>query len=185
MSPATKNQRTDTLSLLLAGLEAGMAGAFAMLLWLGLSSAWSHRSFWTAENLLATVFYGDAAIRRGFAWSTVTGLALYVSIYSLLGAMFAVAMRERLPRMRLGLIAVLFGLCWYYVSFGVIWRHLSPLVTLLHVQRATILGHVIYGIFLGRFPAHLPVEPNVLTVEVPQPVAFPEGSGEPPSLPEP
>src|ERR1051326_458936 len=114
METATEKQRAGTLSAVLAGLQAGMLGACWMLAWLGISAKWQLRSFWTAENLMASVFYGDRAIRSGFAERTLSGLALYLLLYSSLGALFAVLVTDRLPRFRLVVVSVLFAMCWYY-----------------------------------------------------------------------
>ena len=91
MAAATERRPAKFLTAFLAGLQAGMVGVWWMLAWMGASAVWQRRSFWTPENLMASVFYGDAAIRPGFAASTVSGLALYVLLYSLLGAGFAMA----------------------------------------------------------------------------------------------
>ena len=156
MDAAIEGRRPSALSAFLAGLQAGMLGVCWMLAWMGASAVWQRRSFWTAENLMASVFYGNAAIRRGFAGTTVSGLALYLLLYSLLGAGFAMVVRGRLPRLRAALLSVVFALGWYYLSFHAIWRSVAPLITLLHVERPTVLGHVIYGALLGRFPVYLP-----------------------------
>ena len=154
MDAATESSRPRLLSAFLAGLQGGMLGVLCMLAWLGLSATWQQRSFWTAENLMATVFYGHRAIRSGFAGETVSGLAVYVALYSLLGAVFAALLRDRLPRLRTFLLALVFALGWYYLSFRVLWRSIMPLVALLHVQGTTAFGHLIYGAMLGRYPAH-------------------------------
>jgi hypothetical protein len=143
------------LAALLAGLQAGMLGACWMLVWLGVSSAWQRRSFWTAANLMATLFYGDRAIRDGFARSTLSGVAVYILLYSTLGALFALALRSRLPRLRLFLVSVAFALAWYYVSFTLLWKAAIPLVTLLHSAQPMILGHLVFGACLGRYPVYL------------------------------
>ena len=155
MDTAMENRRPGTFSAILAGLEAGMLGACWMLVWLGISAKWELRSFWTAENLMASVFYGDGAIRAGFAAKTLSGLALYLLIYSILGSLFAAAVADRLPRFRIVLLAMLFGLGWYYLSFRLLWRNVMPLVALLHSTRTTALGHAIYGAVLGRYPVYL------------------------------
>ena len=154
MDAATESSRPRSLSAFLAGLQGGMIGVLCMLAWLGISATWQQRSFWTAENLMATVFYGNRAIRSGFAGETVSGLAVYVALYSFLGALFAALLRDRLPRLRTFLLALVFALGWYYLSFRVLWRSVMPLVALLHVQGTTAFGHLIYGAVLGRYPAH-------------------------------
>jgi hypothetical protein len=139
-----------------------------MLAWLGLSAKWQTRSVWTSENLMASMFYGSTAIRRGFASETLAGLAVYLLVYSLLGALLAAVMRDRYPRLLVTLVSVLFALGWYYLSFHVIWKAVSPLVTLLHVERATIVGHLLYGTLLARYPVYLKdSEENVVTPTAP------------------
>jgi hypothetical protein len=132
-------------SALLAGLQSGVLGALAMLAWLGVSARWQRRGFWTAANLMASCFYGDTAIRSGFSSSTVSGLALYLVLYGLLGAAFGLLVARRARGLRLALLALLFALAWYYLAFGLLSRKLAPLVALLHSERPTVLGHLIYG----------------------------------------
>ena len=131
-----------------------------MLLWLGVSAVWQRRSFWTAENLMASAFYGDGAIRSGFATRTLSGIALYLVLYSLLGALFAAVAGDRMPRLRVVLVSLLFALSWYYLSFRLIWKSVMPLVALLHSAQPTAVGHFVYGAVLGRYPAFLPQPPK-------------------------
>ncbi len=114
MVDATERRPANALSAFLAELQAGMLGVWWMLAWMGAGAVWQRRSFWTPENLMASVFRGNAAIRPGFVAGTVSGLALYVLLYSLLGAGFAMARRGRLPLPppRLALASVAFALLW-------------------------------------------------------------------------
>jgi len=132
-----------------------MLGILWMLAWLGISASWQQRSFWTAENLMASGFFGARSIHDGFASKTLSGLALYVVLYSVLGGLLAVVLRDRLPRPRTLLVSIAFAVAWYYVSFHLIWKSIMPLVALLHVERSTVLGHLVYGTILGRYPAYL------------------------------
>jgi hypothetical protein len=155
MGPATQSGRQRDFSSVLAGLQAGMAAAFVMLGWLGFSSALERRSFWAPENLMASAISGRSPIRSGFAFSTVSGLSLYLGLYGLLGALFALLVGGKLRHLRLLLFGAFFGLCWYYLSFRLIWKNVSPLVTLLHDEHPTMLANVIYGMMLARFPLYL------------------------------
>ncbi len=159
MPIATESRRESTLSLLLAGLQAGMIGALMLLAWMGFSATMQRRSFWTAANLMGSVFHGGDAVHRGFSSSTLSGLAFYLLLYSLLGSLFAVALRLRLPSLRRRLVAVLFAICWYYFFFRLASRPFAPLIDLLHVENTTIIGHLIYGTVLGRYPAFLEKKP--------------------------
>src|SRR5579871_5380158 len=105
------------LATALAGLEAGTVGVLWMLAWLGLSSLWQQRSFWTPENLMSTAFDRNATLAPVFNWGTCAGLALYVLTYALLGMLFASIARDRIPRNRVMLFAVAAAVCWYYFSF--------------------------------------------------------------------
>jgi hypothetical protein len=140
---------------LLAGLQGGMVGALLMLGWLGTSAAWQQRSFWTSPNLMASAFYGKHSIHSGFASRTLTGVALYLTIYPLLGALVAVVLRDRLSRVRTTLLCMMCALLWYYASFRWMWEHVMPLVALLHAERPTMIGHLIYGLWLARYPEYL------------------------------
>jgi hypothetical protein len=155
MEPATESHRTSGLSAAAAGLQAGMLGVWWMLVWMGLNDVFQRRSFWTSENLMASAFYGDRAIRAGFALRTVSGLALYVALYSLLGLIFAFVLNDRIPRLRTFLLCAAFGMVWYYVSFHILWKSILPLVALLHSSQSTAVGHLLYGSVLGRYPAYL------------------------------
>lgn len=103
---------------------------------------------------MASVFWGGDAIREGLAPTTFSGLALYLVLYSLLGAGFAAAIGNRLPPLRLALAGILFGLLWYSLSFRLIWKSVAPLVSLLHIATPTIWGHAIYGALLARYPVY-------------------------------
>jgi hypothetical protein len=159
MEAATEVRAAGAISAGLAGLQAGMLGAIGMLAWFGLSAKWQLRSFWTAENLMASAFWGSDAVRSGFGFRSVAGLSLYLLLYSLLGALFALVLRDRVRPTRALLLGVVFALAWYYLSFRLLYERTLPLVALLHVERQTILGHLVYGTFLGRYPAYLPKPP--------------------------
>ncbi len=160
MEPATRRYPPNAFFVPLAGLEAGMVAALVFLAWMSVTAILEHRSFWTPENLMASVFYGGAAIRAGLVSTTFSGLALYLLLYSLLGALFAAAFRNRLSRLRLTLAGILFGLCWYFLSFRLIWSSVAPLITSLHIVRTTMWGHAIYGALLARYPVYTAMEPG-------------------------
>jgi hypothetical protein len=166
MEVATETHPRQRFSIPLAGLQAGMLAALCMLLWMGSTSIWQRRSFWTTENLLASAFYGGSSVRDGFSGRTLSGLALYLLVYSLLGCLWAACVRLKLPPRRLVLASIAIGLVWYYLSFHVIWKALSPLVTLLHPERPTMLGHVLYGAVVARFPLYVARKAEPIAVAV-------------------
>src|ERR1017187_7712457 len=156
MDAATESQSAKArLATLLAGLEGGTVGVLWMLTWLGASSVWQQRSFWTPENLMATAFDRNSTLAPAFTWATCGGLALYVLIYGILGAVFSSVLRDRVPRKRVMLWAVIFALAWYCFSFRWTFRFVLPLVALLHVEHPTLVGHLLYGTMLGRYPVYV------------------------------
>jgi hypothetical protein len=150
----------SALAVFLAGLQAGMVAVLWMLAWLGVSAMWQRKSFWSAENLMASVLAGNSAIRNGFAASTMSGIALYLLIYSLLGAVFALLVRNRFTERGTLLVGIFYSVGWYSLWFRGLGQALMPLVWLLHSERATVFGHVIFGVLLPRFPSFLPAGPK-------------------------
>ncbi len=181
MNASTAHRPANPLAVFLAGLQAGMIGICWMLAWLGLSAMGQRRSFWTAENLIATVFHGDAAIRPGFGSTTLSGIALYLLVYSLLGAAFAAGVRNRFTGLGTVLFGVLCSVGWYWLWFRAIGQTAMPLVWLLHAENSTAFGHVIFGALMARFPAYLPKpEPPVEHPAPEAPVAEQAGEMTPP-----
>lgn len=142
---------------MLVGLQSGTLAALAMLGWLAMASALYRRSIWSVPNILASTFYGDSALRNGFVSTTISGIALYFVIYGLFGALFGLAVQHRWRPLRITFIAVAASLGWYYLSFGLIWKSLNPLVVLYTHDQPMLIGHIIYGVLLGRYPVFLKV----------------------------
>jgi hypothetical protein len=165
MNASTARQPANPLTIFLAGLQAGMMGICWMLAWMGVSAVEQRRGFWTAENLMASIFHSDAAIRRDFSSSTVSGLAVYLLIYSLLGAAFAFAIRNRFTSLGTVLLGILFSVGWYCLFFRVLGQTAMPLVWLLHPERSTAFGHVIFGAVIARFRNFLPAEKSAAAAE--------------------
>jgi hypothetical protein len=167
MDSMTERVPANVLVVLLAGLQAGMVAAFWMLVWLGVSAMWTRRSFWSAANTMATVLYGDAAIHPGFDSTTPAGIALYLVLYSLIGAAFALLVRQRLTGLGTLLAAILYSMVWYWFWFRFLALRAMPLVWLLHPERSTQFGHVVFGALLARFGDYLPrVKKETAVVEV-------------------
>lgn len=158
----------------LAGFEAGMSGSLVMLLCLGLASVWYRHSVWHAANVMASTFYGDSVIGPGFTRHTLSGLAVYLILYSLFGALFGATMYgSNWSRLRLALLGMLAAVAWYYLWFGLVWPRVNPLVQIYTHDRPMFWGHLLYGAMLGRFPIYLsrltaaPAVPGPPTVEAP------------------
>jgi hypothetical protein len=142
--------------LALAGIQAGIVGGLILLGYLALDSAWHRRSIWTIPNLMSSTFYGESAFRPGFSARTSAGLALLLFIYGLLGALFALVIRDHGSRMRVTVLGLIFATGWFFLSFEFLWNHVNPLVRLYSPDRAMLVGHLLFGGVLGRrFPVYL------------------------------
>src|SRR6059036_69653 len=81
----------STIHLFMAGVQSGVLGGLFMIVWLALLSLLQGRSAWSIPNLLASTFYGEAAMRHGFRWATLSGVALHVIVSALAGVLFGMA----------------------------------------------------------------------------------------------
>jgi hypothetical protein len=141
--------------LVMAGLECGVLGGVFMLVWLGLVSILQGRSVWSIPNLLASTFYGEAALRRGFRWTTLSGVAIHVILTVAAGIVFALAVNGMANRGRAMLLGLGAGMAWYFLSMGVFWKYVNPMVPLYSRGMGMFLAHVGLGLFLGSFPRFL------------------------------
>src|ERR1700737_3859992 len=97
------NERSRLLQAI-AGVESGVLGGTLMLVWLGLLSFLQGRSVWSISNLLASTFYGEAALRRGFRWTTLSGVALHLMMTAIAGLVFGLAVGGIASRSRVMLL---------------------------------------------------------------------------------
>src|SRR6266542_21299 len=154
MDPGNTPRRTVT-NYLLAGMETGVIAVLVMLCWLGVSAIWYRKTFWTAANLAASIFYGESALRNRFTAHTFSGLALYMLLYGSLGMLFGLAIQDRRRSLRITSLGILLALGWYFLLFGWIWKHWYPLIALYTQDRPMFAGHVLFGWILGRYPGNV------------------------------
>ena len=137
------------LNAALAGIESGILGAAAMLAWMAAVSLLYGRSIWHYPTLLATTFYGDDALRRGFRWMTVSGLAVHAVSGALLGVMFSVALTAFPERTRTVVLGMLTAVGWHYAGRLAWWNWVNPIVPQYSPEAAVLFGHVVLGVVLG------------------------------------
>jgi hypothetical protein len=138
----------------LAGLEAGVWAGVAMLGWLALTAAWSHHSIWEAPNRLGALFYGAAAWREGFHAGTSAGLAFHLFTSAVVGLLFGCLAREGRNRLRTGLLGILTGLGWFYLTYAWFWRRLLPLGSEMPPP-SLLAAYLVFGVGLGCYPGRL------------------------------
>jgi hypothetical protein len=139
----------------LAGLQTGISGTLAMLIWLAIASVWSRRSVWWIPNLVASAFYGDVSMRYGSGFYTIVGLAMIVFLYGLVGLFFGLFLREHPGGFRLFCFALLVALAVNWALLRWFWRGANPIAHLYAPDTQILLGNWLYGCFLARYPATL------------------------------
>src|SRR2546427_13266923 len=123
MASGDYSSARSKINLVMAGLEAGVLGGLFMMAWLATLSLLQGRSIWSIPNLLASTFYGEAALRRGFRWTSLSGLALHVIVSAAAGLLFGFAVSGIANRgrgMGLGFAA---GIAWDFLWVGLLWEY--------------------------------------------------------------
>src|SRR6266849_5152335 len=152
---ASGNHGSAKVLQAVAGVESGILGGALMLVWLGLLSFLQGRSIWSIPNLLASTFYGEAALRRGFRWTSLSGLALHVIVSATAGLLFGLAVSGIANRGRVMVLGLAAGIAWYFLCVGLLWKYVNPMVPLYARGGGMFLGHLGMGIFLGSFARYL------------------------------
>ena len=147
------DRRGTQLRHALAGLQAGIVGALAMVVWLAVAAASSRRSFWMIPNLYATTFYGARVYVNQYTRGSLSGLAVMLVICGVAGMVWGVTWRDQ-QRPFMGLFGALSGLVVYYILFDVILHYTSPLVPLYAPERQVQFGYLLWGIALARSPIY-------------------------------
>src|SRR5215471_2048506 len=91
MQAGDHNSASSRILRMVAGIESGVLGGVFVLGWLAMAAVAQGRSAWSMPTLLASTFYGEAAIRRGLRWSTLSGVALHVTLSACVGLLFGLA----------------------------------------------------------------------------------------------
>ncbi|MBA3973127.1 MAG: hypothetical protein C0504_02785 [Candidatus Solibacter sp.] len=138
----------------IAGLDAGLAGAAALIAWFAAGSILGGGLWFSRLNLAAAPFFGDSVFTSGPGWHTAVGAALLLLVYSLLGAAYGL-----LPASREGWLNLMTALGYaglvHLCADAWLWKRLHPFAHPYYAPLAVAPGHLIYGLFLWRFPARL------------------------------
>ena len=149
-----EHSKTDSRATLelsaLAGLETGVIGGAAMLLFLFAHSILRGQFWWGYANLLGSVAYGSSALWRGLGRATLAGIALQLLLSGLLGVLFGVCFARTRGRALSLLLGLSSGAIWFLVVYWIVFRRIGPLIPVYSSRPATLLGHMILGLVLSR-----------------------------------
>lgn len=146
---------------LLGGIEAGVIGGIAMLIFLVSGTLWRGDPWWIPSNLLGSTFYGARALTAGPGRATLAGGALHIFMTGSIGGAFGLVCGGIRSRHRLVLLGMLAGLLWQVLADAVLWRSINPMIPLYSPQPAALFSHALFGACLGylagpvvpKFPA--------------------------------
>ena len=137
----------------MGGAQAGLAGGIAMILSAALLAGVKDYDIWFQLKSIAGLVLGPSAIAQaGFvAGPVLLGLAMHLALSALLGAIFAIGMRQvlRLPSdfgvpVMAGLV---FGLLLWMGAFLALPTLLPQLIAV--YAPAFIIQHIVYGTVTG------------------------------------
>jgi hypothetical protein len=137
----------------LAGLQAGVLGGLAMLLYLSLDAI-LHRQRWlTPEVLLSTAVYGNSVIWHASAKAVLAGVSVQLVAAGLAGALcgyvFEWIRGDGLTALFTGL-GFAFG--WYLFWHFLLLPKVAPLVAAYASRESAIAAHLLLGLMLSRIP---------------------------------
>ena len=176
-------KESGRLRYALAGLQAGVLGATAMLAVFLFAGRLTRRPVWLVPNLLATTFHGAGAYTAQFTTSTLTGVAFLFVLYGLLGAAWGLLWKDR-PVKGLWMGGAVAGYLVYLLFSDVLWKWLNPYFTVYAPEMQLRVAHVIWGALLGQSPRYAASIGRALNP--PEPAKLPEpdrSADEPPPLP--
>jgi hypothetical protein len=139
----------------LAGLETGITGALAMLVWLAAGSVWTRHSIWWVPNLVASVIYGPGSLRDGAGVYTAVGAAMVLTLYGLVGVVFGEFLGARPGGFRLFCFSLIIAMAVDWAVLHWFWNGANPVGHLYAPEGQILMGHLLFGCFLARYPARL------------------------------
>jgi hypothetical protein len=136
----------------LAGLQTGITGALAMLIWLGIGSVWTRHSLWWIPNLVAAAVYGQTSLRNGPGVYTAVGAAMVFAAYGLIGVCYGEVLGERRGGLRLFCLSLIVALTVYWAALRWFWQVANPIGHFYAPERQIFVVHLLFGCFLASYP---------------------------------
>lgn len=144
--------RRNLLPRLLAGLEVGILGGLAILVWFFVLSYWNFREPWALLNLFSASLRNSGTWVYGFASSTWTGMAAHLFVCGSLGIFIGWVLPRPTAGTKVSLSGLAFGVIVSLLVYEFVWRKYVPSLGEYVAPAAGIVVHLIFGMCLAQFP---------------------------------
>jgi len=134
----------------LAGLENGVLGSLAMIVWFAGTAVRDNLHWWAMPNLVASTVLGSSVFRAGLGKATVTGISVFIFAGGLLGAGHGLVARDFRGYWRSAALGVAVSLIWHALFYSSVFGSTTRLLAAYAPQPSTFAAHLVFGLVLGR-----------------------------------
>lgn len=146
--------RRNLPARLLAGLQMGIAGGLATLIWFASVSEFHFRAPWTLINLFSASFRGNPAWGYGFSFATVFGVALHLFACGSLGMLIGWMLPRPSAGSRISLTGAAFGAIVSLMVYEFFWRRQVPRLNTFTHPGVILVVHLLIGACFSQFPRY-------------------------------
>lgn len=137
--PRTRKSILDVL----VGIELGIIGGAAMLVFFALTCPLMGQPWWLIPNLFASSFYTSRLARLGPGVETLVGAAFHLMVCGLLGAVTGLTTTGG------RLFGIGIAIAWYILCYFFLWKRIAPQLLVYGSQPLLMAGFYLYGSTLG------------------------------------
>jgi hypothetical protein len=127
----------------IVGLEAGVLGGLAMLVWFAIVMPLLGQPWYLMLNLVGVRFYAQRHALLAPGLATCSGAAWIILSAGIVGSVNGLLT----PGGRLFGLAV--AASWYAISYLFVWKNLAPLIISYAPQAVVLTGFLVYGSVIG------------------------------------
>lgn len=150
MDPSPPKPWPPALCRAVAGLDAGVFGGLLVVAWF-CWAGWLRGDFWWSKlNVAGAFFFGERAFQGGFGWMTLSGAALLLLIYALLGALLAWLTPPPPHWYRSVLFGLVGALVFQLAADRWLWKQFHPFAATYFPRPITLAANLIFGLSMVR-----------------------------------
>ncbi len=148
------DERRNLPARLLAGLQMGIVGGLATLIWFVSVSQFHFRAPWTLINLFSASFRGNPSWGYGFSFATVFGVAMHLFACGLLGMLIGWVLPRPSSGSRISITGAAFGTILSLMVYEFFWRRHVPRLSVFTHPASILMVHFLMGACFSQFPRY-------------------------------